>query len=729
MWLYFNKQRTLVEQINHGDEPARVGSIGSFKIFAFFEEVDLTEYTTATIRLQKPDLNSTVYPEFSGSVTTRHFDVSESPENLNYFKNDTDYTGFVFNFNIFGLLDMPGMWKATISLYKANDPTRSVSGEVRFNVQEAVYDEDDITMSAEIYNEILETLATKMNVKESKVIRWLDDISEDIEYLDSAVYSDGDLIFDKESKDICILHYDGEEDVFTYSLFVAIGSSSGGGGGEAAVRDIEVSYDNTSDILTATLKERHGGVISSDTTTIPLSEKQNVLTFDSTPTQDSLNPVTSGGVYSECKNIREVAEGKCKAYVIATQSQITGTKDANDEYTGVTAISGITLTDLNVGDIIYITELDVPDYWVSALVMSGDTLQSVSLNKMETSKVDLSNYVTLNSDQTITGQKTIQILKLHNDSSNYTYQIQAQSNNNFRIVTSETNGILMTPVKEFAPVQTETHNLGISYLKWKDLYLSGKIKDGTNEFNADNVFNVINASDIASGNVLTDEQISVITNGRITLVNGTLLSMDNLVLFGTKESSDRYEGMYISYQHIGRFRITKSSKVIAAEGSGTQLIQLKNLAYLNGKYFPVYPTTNTSRQFLSIAANGGALSWESGTTSVNWGLIGGTLADQTDLQNALNGKTTLYKHYVRIGQYETYTFIDSNPTAVQTMYDIWRRTGGAINIGEFCLGWALVASTEVRKYYYETGISQGTAGITYKAYNVSDTVTDTVTQL
>ena len=117
--------------------------------------------------------------------------------------------------------------------------------------------------------------------------------------------------------------------------------------------------------------------------------KQSALTFDSTPTQNSSNPVTSGGVYTECKNIREVAEGKCKSYVIDTQSQITGTKDANDEYTGVTAITGVTLADLKIGDVILIKELNKPDYWVSALVFSGDVLQSVSLNKMETTKVEV----------------------------------------------------------------------------------------------------------------------------------------------------------------------------------------------------------------------------------------------------------------------------------------------------------------------------------------------------
>lgn len=89
-------------------------------------------------------------------------------------------------------------------------------------------------------------------------------------------------------------------------------------------------------------------------------------------------------VYDECLNIREVAEGKTKPYVIDTQSDITGTKGQDDNYTNVTKITGVTLSELKVGDNIFIKQLEVPDYWVSQIT------PSVSLNKLETSKVDLS---------------------------------------------------------------------------------------------------------------------------------------------------------------------------------------------------------------------------------------------------------------------------------------------------------------------------------------------------
>lgn len=93
-------------------------------------------------------------------------------------------------------------------------------------------------------------------------------------------------------------------------------------------------------------------------------------------------------------NIREVAEGKTATYVIDAKSDITGTEDANGQFTNVSAITGLTIADLKLGDVILIKALDVSDYWVSQLNKTGDVVTSVSLNKMETTKVDLTQFYT-----------------------------------------------------------------------------------------------------------------------------------------------------------------------------------------------------------------------------------------------------------------------------------------------------------------------------------------------
>lgn len=218
MWLYFNQQRTLVEQIDHGDEPARVGSLNTFKIFAYFDGIDLQEFTTATIRLRKPDLSETTYPEFPGSIITRQFQ-NAAPSVTNHFKNGQSYTGFVFNFNIWGLLDTPGLWRATINLYRAGEDTISVSGQVNFNVQDGVYSEEDIDISAEVYQEIISSLAGKMNLRGSQVIRFVEDISDFT--FNPIIYSDKDIIFDKETKALYELEWDDQNEEFTYELFQA----------------------------------------------------------------------------------------------------------------------------------------------------------------------------------------------------------------------------------------------------------------------------------------------------------------------------------------------------------------------------------------------------------------------------------------------------------------------------------------------------------------------------
>lgn len=112
-----------------------------------------------------------------------------------------------------------------------------------------------------------------------------------------------------------------------------------------------------------------------DTQITTWNGKQNALTFDTAPTENSSNPVTSDGIYDAIEEIREVAEGKTATYVIDyadnpmfnSQSQIisstTNLVDVNDV--------SIPITDLKVGDNVYVTELDVPDRWVSNIKNSG----------------------------------------------------------------------------------------------------------------------------------------------------------------------------------------------------------------------------------------------------------------------------------------------------------------------------------------------------------------------
>lgn len=175
-----------------------------------------------------------------------------------------------------------------------------------------------------------------------------------------------------------------------------------------------------------------------------LANKQNALTFDDAPTEGSANPVTSGGVFTAMGNVVAIANGRCKAFMMNSEISITylkyligeyeGTKvvdeeghditqavvdgdydDANvmDAYgpfyqnddkqiylsslrndyiilasgksTFVLAKIGAFLETLNVGDIIYVIDVDVPDWWYGG---------GYYFYVLETTKVDLTAYYT-----------------------------------------------------------------------------------------------------------------------------------------------------------------------------------------------------------------------------------------------------------------------------------------------------------------------------------------------
>lgn len=135
---------------------------------------------------------------------------------------------------------------------------------------------------------------------------------------------------------------------------------------------------------------------------ITWNAKQNALTFDSTPTEDSTNPIESGAVYEAISDVTAIANGKTKTFVIS-DAVISGKE--NDKFNSpgphVDVLFGDTIetltgenfgyNDLKLGDIVLVKETDVPDWWVG-YVYTGTGTRYKRLYKMETTKVDLSPY-------------------------------------------------------------------------------------------------------------------------------------------------------------------------------------------------------------------------------------------------------------------------------------------------------------------------------------------------
>lgn len=247
--------------------------------------------------------------------------------------------------------------------------------------------------------------------------------------------------------------------------------------------------------------------------------------------------------------------------------------------------------------------------------------------KISNVKVDLSNYVTLDTDQTITGAKTIlNNITIGNNTGNYSVDfIGGNSSRNFKI-TQKT-------------YETEITTGGSGY-NYKFMWFSnagGNIKlfngmlnntygltlPDTTSWTADKViattdqaFNVINASDITS-NTLTQDQYDLITNGKPTLIKGTLLGIRNPILTSPYEGGGGYiYGLKIGqtstgYQSlasvISQYRIHTSTKLIETVEADRR-ISLEQIYNINGKSIPNYPSSTGT---FVLKCVDGTLTWVS----------------------------------------------------------------------------------------------------------------------
>ena len=233
------------------------------------------------------------------------------------------------------------------------------------------------------------------------------------------------------------------------------------------------------------------------------------------------------------------------------------------------------------------------------------------------------NIVDTVSDQTITGQKT------------FTQNLNIGTGGNY----IGTNGIQLTLFTGQSNWQTVFNSLlmpnidnqisiGRTANRWKDLYLGGSLKDGTNSVSIADInnglMNVINASDIVN-NTLTQAQYDLITNGKQTQIIGTLLGLSNPIFYPSSTYGPTVKRGYViglntsNYNVVGIYSISENiisipySSLSFSNANGWVTIgsrlTLGNLATLNHKDFPAYPTTNTNPQCLQIGANGGNLTW------------------------------------------------------------------------------------------------------------------------
>lgn len=355
-----------------------------------------------------------------------------------------------------------------------------------------------------------------------------------------------------------------------------------------------------------------------------------------------------------------------------------------------------------LGDLFLVNEINVPDRWLQI------TSNAIRFNKLETSKVDLDNYAT----KTELGEKADLdiIAPEYDDSIGYVIgDLRVYQGKLYRCTTSITtaesfdsshweeisvssdfvnltgtqtisgiktfengmkcqsftgisgsslmyldanNRFVMT--KSFIPSANGTIDFGSSSYKWRNLYLSGNISDGTNEtsplkinnnfaptydatstyalgdiviyqgalyqcstaittaeawdsthwttisvssgFAKENQgFNVIKVSEMTDSTHLTQAQFDLIGNGKPNRFNGTLFTYSNPLVLSLQSVGNYYYGMILGasgsgYHTIKLLRINTSNRTIELDNQ--YLIKLENILNLNGKDIVGYYLNN-----------------------------------------------------------------------------------------------------------------------------------------
>lgn len=476
MFVYFNKEGVIKEIIN--DSSIRQGNANVNTVYFFIEGADPQTATDTNGMYYKAlffslgrytmyllDEHGEPLPSIEGEsfdITTVKMEVPyDKKKELKYFKYFTRYEMFQ--------LPIPQEvlnYKGTVGLkfQMINNDAINTQGLVVFNIEGTSPD-------LEIAPDTAITIA-----------EW--------NYLLANMLTPGDVYTKAEANST----FQGKltaGDNITITEDNVISATGGGPGSRAEWGNITGNIEDQTDLQTE------------------LSGKQNTLTFDNTPTDGSSNPVTSDGIYDAVQNVREVAEGKCNTYILSYADTIASVKADIQQHSNVKVFNGskidITADVLNgtydnatfgnanfnsqsneiycfqspyytylivritggymilayidvyykkKGDIYLVIETDVPDRWYG---------NEYTFYKLETSKIDLTNYAQLSGNNTFTGTNT------------FTQDIEARALvfNSGALWISGASGVQVGA--NLFPGAIGSLSLGTSYYPWKDIHLSDGI--------------------------------------------------------------------------------------------------------------------------------------------------------------------------------------------------------------------------------------------------------------
>lgn len=239
----------------------------------------------------------------------------------------------------------------------------------------------------------------------------------------------------------------------------------------------------------------------------------------------------------------------------------------------------------------------------------------------------------LQSNQTITGIKTVEELDFKNSVIDHTYKILAPDYDGLVFRRDSSNMFIMRydalyPTDDSDGLSTGK-DIGKSDKRLKNLYIAGKINPNSSGyglslpdtalFTADKTMattDEISLPEISapSSTTLSDAEISLIIKGCI--IKGDFAGRKNLLILPAVELTNTYVGSLVSqdgYGQVlyGRYVISKSTKVFSTSGYLINIndngnLALTSLVSLNGKTIPVYPSS--SGTFVLKCVNG-TLTW------------------------------------------------------------------------------------------------------------------------
>lgn len=279
------------------------------------------------------------------------------------------------------------------------------------------------------------------------------------------------------------------------------------------------------------------------------------------------------------------------------------------------------------------------------------------------------------SAQTVTGQKTITD-KLYFINSSPAQNIPWYFINNafgdFELYRQNSRQLYFNG-SGIIPNENNTKNLGQQSRRWKDLYLAGALKNGSETYGltlpnmtnwtankeiatTDQAFNVINASDITvSGTnlLITEADYNKLLNGKPTRISGSVGGYSNPIISSVKAFGNLYIGTYIAYKSPVDSVAFVAGRIVIDTYSSQYRIRFDNNVFeintnsevikIKGKDIPAYPSSPTTPQAFVYDTDNTLKYKDWPINEINASDIVNNTLTQAQYDLITNGKPTLIK--------------------------------------------------------------------------------------